>query len=104
MKNTSFERVWTKTSVKRILKQYLECDECHNTYLCNVCPEFKSLWDNEEYRREIHALAKDAQITTSISRDAFAGSCALFNYPFEPTQRKLRINFLNHEIARLSKK
>ena len=106
MKNTSFERVWTKTSIKRMLKTYVEKiknDLVWTYFLCNSCPEFKLLWENEEYREQILMLAKKSNITNYIGR-VNTSSSALFISHNNENQKRIRIKFLQHEICRLSKK
>lgn len=103
MKNTSFKRLWTMTSLKRIRKE-LQMDT-QSTFLCVASLEFKAIW--REYQKEIKTLAESfigsplgrIDVFNSLFRDG--GN----NFPAaREARRKIRLEFLDHEIARLSKK
>lgn len=92
MKPRTFTQRWNITALKRIKKAY------ENTtwfvFLCEV-PEFKQLW--ETHRANIRDLATDFHESAVIS-GACAGTVLFYNGP----HRSIRLDFLNHEIARLT--
>lgn len=99
MKNTSFKRRWTKTSLKRIRAEYVKNIQYKGYFLCHTVPEFKELW--KKFKSEIIANA------VVFSGDArYVGnptwSDCLFYGPLDSAEH--RIKFLDYEIARLSKK
>lgn len=104
MKNTSFKRIWTKTSVKRILKEFEKTDK---QFLCHVSDEFKNIWSDLDHRLKIRDLAK--KIDTDhwrVNSEMFPSSTScLFYFMLGRTDgHSIRIKFLEHEIKRLSRK
>lgn len=95
MKNTSFKRLWTKTSVKRILAEYKESDV---EFLCYASAEFADLWADSGHQKKIKTLAK--KFGKGVVYECGEG---LF-YTDYSNSREIRIVFLEHEIMRLSAK
>ncbi len=98
MKNTSFARRWTKTSVRRILKEFKDAP---HKYLCIASLEFYHLWN--DYRCQINELARN------LNPSLYEGYEDSINVLFPSNQspydtRRYRIEFLEHEIKRLTKK
>jgi hypothetical protein len=99
MKNTSFPRLWTKTSVKRILKDFKKGNDF--SFLCNRSPEFKSIW--EKHENELRKLVQDF-----VGDGYMPDFSVLFDEraysKMKSTRFQIRLDFLKHEIARLSTK
>lgn len=89
-KQRSFKQRWNATALRRILKEYKENNE---TYLCHASQEFYDLWQN--YRHEIRALACD--FIPEEKQHTF--NYVLF---YHISSKQTRIDFLKHEIKRLS--
>jgi hypothetical protein len=100
MKNTSFERIWTKTSVTRILKEYLRSTSGF-PYICLRSREFKSIWENPKHRERIAKLSFEfSGIRAKMIPDSLFHEYGL---DFQEAIQ-LRTEFLKHEIKRLSAK
>jgi hypothetical protein len=104
MKNTSFKRLWTKTSVKRILKEYL-ASPSQFPFICLRSKEFEGLWRDYRHRQKISDLAFQFS-AIPIGNLGCAKTSVLFNKDglSREEYQKLRIDFLKHEIKRLSNK
>jgi hypothetical protein len=97
-RNTSFEWVWTKTSVSRILERYISLPD--STYLCDVF-EFRYLW--EKYKQELRELGESFDSYNVTPKDSVCFFRGQFSLGYGGA-RKVRIDFLKHEIKRLTKK
>lgn len=103
-KQRTFEQRWNATALRRILKQLKQSDVC---YLCNASPEFKELWGKHSYSINCLANACDAVKQFTV----FPTGYSLFYPPLDMSYshwtsiaRQVRIDFLTHEIKRLTKK
>lgn len=92
MKPRTFTQRWNITTLKRIKKAYENTTRF--VFLCEV-PEFKQLWDT--HSTNIRDLATDFHESAIIS-GACAGTVLFYDGPHRP----IRLDFLNHEIARLT--
>ena len=95
MKNTSFARRWTKTSLKRILKEFQA--QHYWGFLCIASREFASLW--YDHKAEIYELAMQFDANAANHHKDHTHSCLFYTN----NNREIRIAFLKHEIARLTK-
>jgi hypothetical protein len=93
MKNTSFKRLWTKTSVRRIRKEFIK-NHPHtgSSFICHNSVEFKKIW--HVYWHKLLKLAKRFNKIDIGNVDVL----------FENSSYECRLDFLDHEIRRLSKK
>jgi len=98
MKNTSFKRLWTKTSLKRIRKEFVLH---YSGFICNASLEFSDLW-NSGHRVEIIRLAKEFVIP--MGDDGVGADGLLFGDSYRRRRKEIRLEFLDHEIKRLSER
>lgn len=108
-KQRTFAQRWNATALRRILKQFKASHP--DLFLCNASPEFSSLWI--DYKEEIKALAREFNDPHAMILD---GNNNVLFYPPDTLSyeegrnwntthfRRLRIDFLNHEIKRLTTK
>lgn len=109
MKNTSFKRLWTKTSLKRIRTAFANSHISFSYgFLCLGSREFKSIWNS--HKNEIRNISKDFLGEKDWERNnSFEKSfkCDTLFYPGRggsEGRKELRLEFLDHEIKRLSEK
>ncbi len=96
MKNTSFKRLWTKTSVRRMLRAYKKHEI--SSFLCHASSEFANLWDNMEHKKQIIELAQKFDPKYAAS----GIECACLFYTPLAGDRNIKIKFLENEIVRLT--
>ncbi len=104
MKQRTFTQRWNATALRRIKKQLLAS---RSDYLCVTSLEFQELWT--EHKQEIRKLAELSNQphvqTSSPYGDCLFYSNGELDRPTWLTIRKqVRIDFLNHEIKRLTSK
>jgi hypothetical protein len=99
MKNTSFKRLWTKTSVRRMLRAYKKHEI--SSFLCHVSSEFANLWDNKEHKKQIIERAQKFDPKEAAFGVGDEYRC-LFYTRSHSKGRKTRIKFLENEIVRLT--
>jgi hypothetical protein len=99
-----FETLWTKKFLNKVKRKFQKKEYL---FLCNASEEFKELWDARAgtgygqsflYREEIRSRAR----VHFLDMVGF-GDC-LFKCIQGDDYRTIRLNFLNHEIKRLSEK
>lgn len=96
MKNTSFKRLWTKTSVKRMLSEFKKHE---SRFLCHASSEFANLWDNQEHKKQI--IERAQKFNPELA--AFGIECTCLFYSHSHSEgRSVRIKFLENEIERLT--
>lgn len=95
MKNESFKKLWTETSIKRILQDFLKSD---HSYICLASVEFNHLWSIPKNRRCLRRrVDKFRPGLTNLT-----GNCLMYVPVYH--EKEVRIQFLKHEIKRLTKK
>lgn len=97
----SFKQRWNKTALRRIKKEFTES---YQVYLCNASNEFKHLW--KDHRNEIVELMlkhfpEENDKACSSHREEDGRFGLLF---YHNDTKTARLQFLDLEIARLSKK
>jgi hypothetical protein len=98
MKPKTFNQLWNLQVIKRILKEYLASSAGH---LCFGSQTFVKVW-NTHHRLQLQKLALAFSPTDKGLQEvihAEKGSCLFYNFG----ARQTRIDFLNHEIKRLTK-
>lgn len=108
-KQRTFAQRWNTTALRRILKQLKSSRP--SLFLCNASPEFQALWN--DHKEEIKELAREFN---DPQAEVLDGDYNVLFYPpnslpYEEIQtwqathfRRLRIDFLTHEIKRLTTK
>jgi len=102
MKKTPFKKIWTKEFLLKLKEKFVE--QPLYTFFCVVCKEFEALWDDPYYRRHIRKVAKNYLKTNAGELDLSESKYStLFNATYDRDRREIRLSFLDHEIARLTK-
>jgi hypothetical protein len=102
----TFEQLWTATTVKQILEEYKDAyKDRYNIFLCHTSITFYNIWQEHGYKNKIHELARNFRPSLYVG---YSGCeylpAALFpGNPKRYDSRMHRIEFLEHEIIRLSK-
>jgi len=106
MKKRTFTQRWNATALRRIKRQFVEATD--KAHLCSASYEFESLW--KDHKEEIRDIARNLHIPHAIIRSQDFGNCLFYsNGDLTFTEwcfirKQVRIDFLNHEIKRLTSK
>ena len=100
MKPKPFSKLWTKRTVQTILKEY-ETNNYGLGYLCYTSPTFHFIWIFHKLSIQKLAAKFDPSDKTLQRRISDEDGNCLF---YENASRQHRIDFLNHEIKRLTPK
>lgn len=97
MKPRTFTQRWNITALKRIKKKYKEGYlRINSRFLCHSSQEFADLWS--AYKSEIKALALDF----NSDKNGVSSSSSNVLFCWSSDTEDNRLNFLNHEITRLT--
>lgn len=92
-----FDKIWTRSFVESVLESFLERS---TPCICECSRDFEILWRG--HSDEIRSLASGFNKGLATVPPGCSGYCLFYNDTHK-ADRQIRIDFLNHEINRLSK-
>ena len=92
----SFESIWTAETIQNIRDEFLMD---HSTFLCEASDAFKRIW--QLHREELRHLVFLFNPKELEYCDELVTNCLVY-CPLGGSHRQARIDFLDHEIQRLT--